>query len=514
MSGVRDRRRAVAAPAALRAGLVLLGLYAPCLAARAHGDTAGCGTVEDPRVVWCGAEERLSFRRLALCAAPVLWFSPDEPLLRERKRAIPQRILCDRLSVNPGEEPPPADSALVYYQVARVLVSRAAGARPETRETLRDQAIPVKDTSKLALRYYFYYEEDFGFNPHVHDLEGIEMQVAVEESGASPGERCARLLSVKGFAHGSDWQANILQVPNDRSLVTPLTVLVEEGKHASCPDRNGDGLYTPGYDVNVRANDAWGVRDIFASRLPSPRFRQEHSKPRTRRAGGYYLGAAMPPEEPATGQRLLAEKRGVAAPAEAYELASAHELEPCSGAPPRRAGRLSFLDLGKSMAQRRFGQALPEVYTSRNTYRYGPLPPLQTLRGLAVSVAHDGQPLVSVSGYLPDELRVFGGWPLARATWSLDGPRRFVLDMAYTPSVSRFADWYAAAGWRHELGTRPGGGNDSKWELEAGLQLRWQFIGVRLGGRTRVAHFGLSDERIVVELGLGPFPGGSVRGRE
>ncbi len=28
-------------------------------------------------------------------------------------------------------------------------------------------------------------------------------------------------------------------------------------------DKNGDGVFTPGYDVNVRINDAWGVRDII-----------------------------------------------------------------------------------------------------------------------------------------------------------------------------------------------------------------------------------------------------------
>ena len=34
-------------------------------------------------------------------------------------------------------------------------------------------------------------------------------------------------------------------------------------KHASCTDKNGDGVYTPGYDVKVRINDAWGVRDVL-----------------------------------------------------------------------------------------------------------------------------------------------------------------------------------------------------------------------------------------------------------
>jgi hypothetical protein len=42
-----------------------------------------------------------------------------------------------------------------------------------------------------------------------------------------------------------------------------MHLLVEEGKHAFATDKNGDGVFTRGYDVNVRINDAWGARDII-----------------------------------------------------------------------------------------------------------------------------------------------------------------------------------------------------------------------------------------------------------
>ncbi len=35
-----------------------------------------------------------------------------------------------------------------------------------------------------------------------------------------------------------------------------------------------------------------------------------------------------------------------------------------------------------------------------------------------------------------------------------------------------------------------------------------------LGVRARVSNFSISNERLVIEVGLGPFPGGSARGRE
>src|SRR5262249_10041825 len=55
----------------------------------------------------------------------------------------------------------------------------------------------------------------------------------------------------------------------------------EEGKHASAPDRNGDGAYTPGFDVDIHPNDAWGVRDILRTRwLQGPTFRSDMAKRR------------------------------------------------------------------------------------------------------------------------------------------------------------------------------------------------------------------------------------------
>jgi hypothetical protein len=46
-----------------------------------------------------------------------------------------------------------------------------------------------------------------------------------------------------------------------------MHLLVEEGKHGIATDKNGDGYFTPGYDVNVRVNDAWGVRDNMRTGL-------------------------------------------------------------------------------------------------------------------------------------------------------------------------------------------------------------------------------------------------------
>lgn len=446
-----------------------------------------------PYLVWSGPGPELSFEDLAVRLAPILWFSGDEPLLNGRKRQIPQRIDCSFL-LDPEEAPD--SSATVYYQIHRALLRREPTSHIRAR--FAAERIPLADTRKLTLRFFFYYEEDFGFSRHKHDLEGVAFQVAIEP--APSGGFQARLLSAKAHAHNTDWHYNILQINEDEEVKLPLTVLVEEGKHASCPDRNADGFYTPGYDVNVRVNDAWGVRDIFRSRLTGARFRSEEFKPRTRKDSGFRVRA-----------RLASPTGDVPGLEATYELVSAHRTDPCA-----ELEREHYLNLGKRMTELAFGSADPVLHRSAVPYRYGPKVALFPLRPMAPSYGNDGQSLVTLNVYSPWELPALGGWPFGRVSWSPGNTDRWFFDLGYTPSVSRVLDWYTAGGLRlDQVGS---GGWKRSFEGELGLQVRvtqWSLpFSFRLGVRARVDDFSLSNERLVVEVGVGPFPGGSARGWE
>ena len=123
-----------------------------------------------------------------------------------------------------------------------------------------DDARFFEKVEALTIRYFFYYRKDIGVGSHTHDMEVVDLDLRLGDTG---GCHEIRIAAVVGFAHGVAWYQNELHLGLDTRL--PLTVLVEEGKHASSPDRNADGLYTPGYDVNRRQNDAWGVRDVMGS---------------------------------------------------------------------------------------------------------------------------------------------------------------------------------------------------------------------------------------------------------
>ena len=218
-------------------------------------------------IIWTGADPRMPIERLAAYAAPVVWFSPDEPLLkigqtggrmaRGKDILIPEPFPFEN---NPGKP-------VVYYRVRRILQrldEPGAGTYDEDPQDRGRSIIDLKSVAGIDLDFFFYYSMDIGGGSHEHDVEYIETRLGVTRRPAC-GEcpYVMGLMRVTGKAHGIQWYDNTLEV--DASAQLPIHVFAEEGKHASCPDRNADGYYTPGYDVTERVNDAWGVRDTLGT---------------------------------------------------------------------------------------------------------------------------------------------------------------------------------------------------------------------------------------------------------
>jgi hypothetical protein len=221
---------------------------------------------KDYGIIWTGSEPEMTIERLAAYAAPVLWFSPDEPLLK----GAPGQGRLTGPDINiptafPFEEAP--DGPLVYYRVRRILQRVDEPGQGTYTEDEQDRGRSVIDLRRVAgvdLDFFFYYPWDMGGNPHQHDVEYIETRLAVaRRPDCASCPYVMGLMRVNAKAHGVTWFDNTLEV--DSSARLPLHILVEEGKHASCTDRNADGQFTPGYDVTERVNDAWGVRDTLGT---------------------------------------------------------------------------------------------------------------------------------------------------------------------------------------------------------------------------------------------------------
>jgi hypothetical protein len=208
-------------------------------------------------VIWRGTDPALTVERLSAHAGPIVWFSPDEPLLHHQPPGVVDL---------PGPFPfePTSTSPVVYYRVRTVGLRPGAGNgfRVDARHRGRS-LLDLRRVTALSLDYFFYYPFEVGGGAHEHDVESVEMKLVVEGGAAGPWRIVLRELS--GKAHGVVWYDNVLEV--DEFTRLPAHVLIEEGKHATATDQNGDGVFTPGVDVNRRINDAWGVRDIYRAGL-------------------------------------------------------------------------------------------------------------------------------------------------------------------------------------------------------------------------------------------------------
>ena len=432
-----------------------------------------------PNVLWRGPAPTLSAAELAALAAPVVWFTPDEPLLYAGGNLPPDPHPCDA----------PSKVPVVYWAVDRLQL-RGTEEVPEPIET--DPRFSER-ASRVVLRYFFYFREDIGKGGHPHDIELTDVQLVIEE-----GEGCwqVRVERVVSFAHGVDWYSNELEVGNDTRY--PITLFVEEGKHATAPDRNADGQYTPGYDVNVRIHDAWGVRDVLGSgALISPSYQSSMTKQRPR----FYRVA------PKHGGPTCYRPRGSSIE-ESDEILARYELRQSRHVPicpearvPRElegSMRLNRFGLGREPRQTRYAAFDALIESPAGTRGLVPSVAYRYDRGSGVALLFRGLDLKEV-------------FIVPRFT-AVTGPD-LSAEALITTSAAQFVSGYTSAGaeWQHEAG----GGYATKFAVEAGTKFRvtvpgrwrlltlgYQFAGLRLGVRTNGFN-ALTNLRFIVEVGAG-----------
>jgi len=190
------------------------------------------------QMIWSGADSTLTYHELAAYCAPILWFSPDEPNLEGtagKDIRIPTNF--------PFE--PDLDRPLVYYRV-RTLLTRAGDRPVILREDPRrvDTELDLSRLVGIDLDYFFYYPTEEGLGAHKHDVEATYFKLYVHHCvGCDVPHYALYIERSIAKAHGLQWYDNTLVT--DAYTEFPMTILVEEGKHASCTDKNHDGVYAP-----------------------------------------------------------------------------------------------------------------------------------------------------------------------------------------------------------------------------------------------------------------------------
>jgi hypothetical protein len=406
-------------------------------------------------LVWYGEDSLMTFEKLAALCAPILWFSPDEPLLHGTEWGeirIPTAF--------PFEEP--VDTPVVYYRIRRLLIREGSGWYDPEKDP-DDPGKTVLDISRLRamdLDFFFYYPTEEGFGGHDHDVESVEMKVLFgKKDQFEEGVYAMAVWKIVAKAHGILWYDNTLEV--DEYTLFPITILVEEGKHASCTDKNGDGYYTRGYDVNRRINDAWGVRDIIRSGgLATGGFESWMAK--VRRDGD----AVFPPLPEDSPHREREEVDGVYAPDYAkYELRHFPTSERAED------------DLKPFIDSKGYPE-WPELE------EYDDMKQLTSwfveesfMKSVAVAYRYDGDhgivfnfPLFIIKNF---EEPMSGGWIVNRIYLKDERLRDFGYNLLYTTSASRWVDGYFAIGFESDAYDTPEGQERKTYFVtEPGIKFR------------------------------------------
>ena len=508
----------------------------------------------------------MSLRRLAEVTAPILWLSPREFLLLEF-----------RPGDAPGQVDRPNGRNTVYYRIRRVRLKNppsaeaSGGKPPEERQLSRmDEArvqqpqrissespegLPLEELDYVYITFFFYYPEDCGVGGHPHDLEAMEVRVRMrracrtsadceylpraQRSSADVCWPAAQLESVSGSAHGVGWYTNTLQVLSTRDTVLPLVALVEENKHATSPDRDGDGTYMPHYDVNRQSNDAWGIRDVAGTgKLGGSAFSAELSRTRrpntqicppspSARLIKHYSGS-LPGLEP-NGDSGGCLKNG-----RAYQLVESRIDPVCTRLETLRASEsgsderlYGFLDSKKFCAPDNDTEVLPprpaaiaNLFAALRKVSPGPDGQYgfqSVAERFSFAYRYDEGNGVSAIVPVGGELPFLGGWAIMRMNLiaaTLNRPHRFSstsYEVMYAPSASRPFDWYVAVGGErlHDPQT-----DVSNWEAVEEIGIRYRFSAERvrflrfLGGRVGLRANSMTrpqNVRFVYEFGAGAW---------
>ncbi len=500
--------------------LALLVALAPATHAQPEPLACGCEFSQIPGAIWWGSDNNMTVADLAAYAAPVFWFSPDEPSLLD---AHGSEIMTP--------EPFPFEQSVrpvVYYQLKEVVRDARTDAPAITRagEDKGAAVLDLEHTALLSLEFYAYFASEAGFGAHHHDVEPAEFRIAVPRSDGKYLEeynlpQCGQshyiiqVTRVTGKAHGIEWYWNVLNV--EAGTRFPMVLMVEEGKHALATDRNADGYFTPSYDVNVRINDAWGVRDIIRSGgLLSGGYQAWMTKVR------HPQDRVLPPlpaDSPLVDQlanRQPEYTRGNVVydlrPLPLVSTAAAYDVEQGEGS------HLQNFLVDKEVPD---GPHVKDITTMKQAFSWMDAGALK--RSFSASAYTDGRwgfswsfPFFVVKNL---QIPMSGGYLMHRMYVKGHGFRDFGWTAMYANSASRWVDNYIAVGVEdRDVGTNGVVDMRSDFVLDLGLKFRanighspvgflsflTDFWGVRLG----VKNYGMTDiEHLtyIMEIGAGSF---------
>ncbi|MGC4080908.1 MAG: hypothetical protein QM736_02000 [Vicinamibacterales bacterium] len=342
----------------------------------------------------------------------------------------------------------------------------------------------------------------------------------------------------------------MLDVFKTADTVLPLTVLVEENKHASMGDRDGDGIYMPRYDINRYANDGWGTRDTAGTgTLGNPAYTADQSRTlRALRPDLRVFPAHLPPrlrDALARNEQAGVARAQIDSPRREYVLMPSASSAVCvdghvdrSRIADIRGSKLpELLEHGgfcdRTVVKPAWNLDVQRASDVLATFFPGPRNQFGFMSWtyrMSPAFRWDQGPGASYVGPpLPGhEMPIFGGWIVGKANVALasrSALRSASIEAMYTPSASRSASMYIAIGheWdftdahgrrgvHQDAGRHERDRTDGHVAEEVGLKFRFlvekgpvkTFLGGRIGLRAAGTN-PLTQTRLVFEFGSGSW---------
>lgn len=456
--------------------------------------------------LWQGTNPKMKVSELAAYCAPIFWYSADEPELKNKSGKnikIPAPFPFESKS----------DSPVVYYQLTYILTRKNSTGHAYKKDFFipGNSEIDLSKITAFDIYYSHYYKFEAGLGSHKNDTEQAQFQFYSRYYLDSNNVKHYMIffIRVTAKAHALEWYDNIYEVDTDHpdyEISLPFNILVEEGKHASCTDMNADGYYTPGYDVNIRKNDAWGLRDVIRTgELFSSDFQSWMAKVRRPE---FRVFPPLPEDSPLRKKYTV---KGVYAPDNAvYQLRPLPSPEKAKNKLLKHDMEDYYLEYAPHISRETSKIKIKDWFIGENF-----------INSIGVSYRADETsgislcfPLLIVKNV---EAPLIGGWLVNRIYFEDKNLNDFGYNILYTPSASRFLDPYFSLGLQVDnIGNYEDKVTTTDFVFETGIKLRGNvtysplkflsflspFWGVRLGVKN-TGFMAIDHLNYVIELGAG-----------
>lgn len=174
--------------------------------------------LEYPGTIYQSNDTLVSVSEISRNAAPMLWFSPDEPNLFDNRGKIrmPMALPVDQQAKRP----------VVYYKITYIYFDKRI--RKSEFQYDPQSQIDLSKINGFDMTFYYYFDEESGLGNHQHDIESTSLQFSVlNDTSCTTAKYKIATSRVIAHAHGLRWYQNSFIVDDQTFFPSRLSLVKE-----------------------------------------------------------------------------------------------------------------------------------------------------------------------------------------------------------------------------------------------------------------------------------------------